>query len=131
MRIEKGVAEEERSMRKSFSTFTPVGPWIVTADEVPDPHRLRNQLWIDGQLRQDANTAELIVGIPELIELISSVTALRPGDVIATGTPEGVGPFGAGARLRIAIESVGEMSLDVAWADAAPRSFDIQQGVPS
>lgn len=128
MRIEKGVAEEERSMRKSFNSFTPLGPWIVTADEVVDPHRLRNQLWINGELRQEANTADMIVDIPELIELVSSVVALRPGDVIATGTPEGVGPFGPGDQLRIAIESVGEMTMDVVLADKAPRGFGIHQG---
>ncbi|MBL8157860.1 MAG: fumarylacetoacetate hydrolase family protein, partial [Anaerolineae bacterium] len=71
MRIEPGVAEEERSMRKSFEGFTPLGPWIVTADEVPDPQVLRNRLWVNGELRQEASTAEMIVGVAELIELIS------------------------------------------------------------
>jgi 2-keto-4-pentenoate hydratase/2-oxohepta-3-ene-1,7-dioic acid hydratase in catechol pathway len=76
-------------------------------------------------LRQEATTADMIVDIPELIELVSSVVALRPGDVIATGTPEGVGPFAPGDRLRIAIESVGEMTLDVVLAQAAPKGFGI------
>src|SRR4051794_14624649 len=87
MRIEKDTFEEERSMRKSFDTFTPLGPWLVTADEVPDPENLKNQLWVNGELRQGANTSELIVGIAELIELVSSVLTLQPGDVIASGTP--------------------------------------------
>lgn len=124
MRIEKGVAEEERSMRKSFETFTPLGPWLVTADEVADPQSLRNQLWVNGELRQSANTSEMIVGIAELIEMVSSVLPLTPGDVIATGTPEGVGPFVAGDKVRIAIEGVGDMTLDVRECEQrAPRAY--------
>lgn len=124
MRIEPGVAEEERSMRKSFAGFTPLGPYIVTADEVPQPEALGNRLWVNGDLRQQANTGEMIVGIAELIELISSVLPLQPGDVIATGTPEGVGPFAAGDTLKIAIEGVGEMSIDVRENDrVSPRAY--------
>lgn len=124
MRIEPGVAEEERVTRKSFETFTPLGPWIVTADEVPDPHALRNQLWVNDQPKQDANTRDMIVDIPALIELVSSVMTLNPGDVIASGTPEGVGPVVPGDRIRIAIESVGEMTLPVREAEAfSPRRF--------
>ncbi len=124
MRIEPGVAEEERSMRKSFAGFTPLGPYIVTADEVPDPEALDNRLWVNGELRQQANTREMIVGIAELIELVSSVLPLQPGDVIATGTPEGVGPFAPGDTVKIAIEGVGEMSVHVRENDAvSPRPF--------
>jgi 2-keto-4-pentenoate hydratase/2-oxohepta-3-ene-1,7-dioic acid hydratase in catechol pathway len=124
MRIEKDVAEEERSMRKSFEGFTPLGPWIVTADEVADPMALSNRLWVNGELRQEANTREMIVGIAELIELISSVLPIAAGDVIATGTPEGVGPFGPGDTLRIAIEGVGDMSLTVVErAQTSPRAY--------
>ncbi len=124
MRIEPGVAEEERVTRKSFETFTPLGPWIITADEVPDPHNLRNQLWVNGQPKQDANTRDMIVNIPALIELISSVMTLNPGDVIASGTPEGVGPIAPGDNVRIGIESVGEMTLPVLEAAAfSPRRF--------
>lgn len=124
MRIEKDVAEEERSMRKSFEGFTPLGPWIVTADEVPNPMALSNRLWVNGELRQEANTSEMIVDIAELIELISSVLPIVPGDVIATGTPEGVGPFGPGDTLRIAIEGVGDMSLSVTERSSlSPRAY--------
>ena len=111
-------------MRKSFAGFTPLWPWIVTADEVPQPQALANRLWVNGELRQQASTADMIVGIAELIELISSVLPLQPGDVIATGTPEGVGPFAPGDTLRIAIEGVGDMSLQVREREtAAPRPF--------
>lgn len=124
MRIEKGVAEEERSMRKSFETFTPLGPWIVTADEVATPENLTNKLWVNGELKQSANTSEMIVGIGELIELVSSVLTLQPGDVIATGTPEGVGPFVPGDEVRIEIQDVGTMSLNVGETDnRAPRAY--------
>ncbi|KLN52818.1 fumarylacetoacetate hydrolase family protein [Variovorax paradoxus] len=124
LRIEKGVAEEERSMRKSFETFTPLGPWIVTADAVADPSSLRNQLWVNGELKQDANTSEMIVGIAELIELVSSVLTLEPGDVIASGTPEGVGPLVVGDQVRIEIEAVGDMTLPVGECEQrAPRPY--------
>lgn len=104
---------EERVMRKSYDTFCPFGPWIVTADEVPDPANLRARLWVNDELRQDANTRDLIVDIPGMIETASKVTTLYPGDIIATGTPEGVGPVQRGDRVRIAIDYVGEMTLDV------------------
>ena len=124
MRIEKDTFEEERSMRKSFESFTPVGPWIVTADEVPDAGRLQNRLWVNGQLKQEANTSDMIVGIAELIELVSSVLAIQPGDVIASGTPEGVGPFAPGDEVRIEIEQVGSMSLPVRECGVrSPRPF--------
>ena len=124
MRIEPETHEEERSMRKSFEGFTPLGPWIVTADEVPDPQALRNRLWVNGELRQEASTKDMIVGVAELIELISSVLPIQAGDVIASGTPEGVGPFAPGDTLRIAIDGVGDMSLTVREREAAsPRPY--------
>jgi 2-keto-4-pentenoate hydratase/2-oxohepta-3-ene-1,7-dioic acid hydratase in catechol pathway len=124
MRIEPGRPAEERCTRKSFDSFTPFGPWIVTADEVPDPQSLSNRLWVNGELRQEANTSEMTVGVAELIELISSVMTLRPGDVIASGTPQGVGPVVPGDRVTIEIERVGRMTLNVVTAaEAAPRVF--------
>jgi len=104
---------EERVMRKSYDTFCPFGPWITTADEVPDPGNLQAKLWVNGELRQNANTRDLIVDIPGMIERSSSVATLFPGDIIATGTPEGVGPIKRGDQVRIAIERVGEMTLAV------------------
>lgn len=124
MRIEPGIAEEERSMRKSFESFTPLGPFLVTKDEVPEPGALRNRLWVNGELRQDANTADMIVGIAELIELVSSVLPISAGDVIATGTPEGVGPFAPGDTLAIEIDRVGRMTLPVRERDVrSPRPY--------
>src|SRR5262249_11514739 len=75
---------------KSLDTFCPIGPWITTADEV-DAENLQVKTWVNGELRQDANTNDLIFDIPGLIETISAGTTLEPGDLIATGTPQGVG----------------------------------------
>jgi 2-keto-4-pentenoate hydratase/2-oxohepta-3-ene-1,7-dioic acid hydratase in catechol pathway len=76
---------------KSCDTFAPMGPWIVTADEVGDPHELGIRLRLNGKTLQDSNTSRLIFGVPELIEFLSDTITLEPGDVIATGTPAGVG----------------------------------------
>ena len=73
--------------RKSFPTFCPLGPAIVTADEIADPHQLAIFLTIDGETLQHSNTRELVFKIPELIEYISSITPLLPGDIVSTGTP--------------------------------------------
>ncbi|HEY4072766.1 MAG TPA: fumarylacetoacetate hydrolase family protein [Herbaspirillum sp.] len=105
--------KEERVLRKSYDTFCPFGPWITTADEVPEPANMQMKLWVNGELRQDANTRDLIVDIPGMIELASRVSTLYPGDIIATGTPAGVGPVKPGDRIRIALEHLGEMNLEV------------------
>lgn len=105
--------KEERVFRKSYDTFTPVGPWITTRDEVKDPNNLRLRLWVNGDLRQDANTRDLIVGIEDMICVASSASTLYPGDIIATGTPAGVGPIRHGDKVTIEIEQVGRMMLDV------------------
>jgi 2-keto-4-pentenoate hydratase/2-oxohepta-3-ene-1,7-dioic acid hydratase in catechol pathway len=76
---------------KSCDTFAPMGPYIATADEIADPHALRIQFRLNGETMQDSTTAELIFRIPELIEFLSASITLEPGDVIATGTPPGVG----------------------------------------
>lgn len=86
-------------MGKWFDGSAPLGPEIVTADEIPDPHNLRIRLSLNGETMQDSNTGNMIVRIPETIAAISSVLTLEPGDVIAMGTPEGVG-FARGRALR-------------------------------
>jgi len=85
------LATSQWILGKSFPTFCPIGPAIVTADEIPDPHALDIRLEIDGMEMQHSNTRELIFRVPQLIEHISSITPLEPGDVISTGTPQGVG----------------------------------------
>lgn len=104
---------------KSLDTFCPIGPWLVTADEI-NPTRLHVRCWVNGELRQDANTADLIFDIPALIETISAGITLLPGDVIATGTPAGVGIgfdpprfLQPGDRIDIDIEGIGRLGNSV------------------
>lgn len=85
------LATSQWTLGKSFPTFTPMGPWIVTADEIEDPHKLDIRLTLNDEVMQSANTRDLIFSIPELIAHISSVVPLEAGDVISTGTPPGVG----------------------------------------
>jgi 2-keto-4-pentenoate hydratase/2-oxohepta-3-ene-1,7-dioic acid hydratase in catechol pathway len=85
------LATSQWILGKSFPTFTPMGPWIVTADEIDDPHTLDIRLTLNDELMQSANTRDLIFDIPELIAYISSIVPLEAGDVISTGTPPGVG----------------------------------------
>ncbi|WNI28255.1 fumarylacetoacetate hydrolase family protein [Streptomyces sp. ITFR-6] len=123
MRIERGKFEEDRSLRKSFRTFTPFGPFVVTADEIPDLDTLASRLLVNGEKRQGASLKDMIVSVGEAIELISSVVDIQPGDVIASGTPKGVAPVVPGDEVTIEIDSIGEMTLLIAEADPAPRPF--------
>lgn len=104
---------EERVFRKAYDTFCPVGPWVTTADEVPDPTNLEMKLWVGDELRQHANTRDLVLDIPGMIAMASTVMTLEPGDIIATGTPAGVGPVTDGDTIRITIEGIGEMGVPV------------------
>lgn len=106
---------EDRSVRKSFDTFTPMGPYLVTADEVGDM-----ELWcrVNGALRQHAQLADLIWPVPRLVSYVSSVMRLHPGDVIATGTPAGVGPVFDGDIVQVEISGVGLLSVRVSARDA-------------
>jgi 2-keto-4-pentenoate hydratase/2-oxohepta-3-ene-1,7-dioic acid hydratase in catechol pathway len=108
------------SLSKSLPTFCPMGPAIVTADEIADPHNLDVQLSIDGEVLQHSNTRELIFKIPALIEYISSITPLLPGDIVSTGTPFGVGLgrnpkrwLKPGETVTITIEGLGQLSNPV------------------
>jgi 2-keto-4-pentenoate hydratase/2-oxohepta-3-ene-1,7-dioic acid hydratase in catechol pathway len=85
------MSTSQWSLGKSFDTFAPLGPAIVTKDEIPDPHSLDIKLSIGGEVLQHSNTRKLIFRIPDLVAYISSVTSLQPGDIISTGTPSGVG----------------------------------------
>ncbi|MFI0988983.1 fumarylacetoacetate hydrolase family protein [Streptomyces exfoliatus] len=111
---------EDRSTRKSFDTFTPIGPWVVTADEIPDPDRLDLRCDVAGETRQRTSTADLVFGVRELVAYASSVMTLYPGDVIATGTPAGVGPLGHGDRVVVEIERVGRLEVGVDGSIAVP-----------
>jgi 2-keto-4-pentenoate hydratase/2-oxohepta-3-ene-1,7-dioic acid hydratase in catechol pathway len=109
------------TLGKSFDTHGPTGPWIVTGDEVGDPHRLRLRTWVNGDLRQDASTDDMIFSCWEQIEYLSTVFTLEPGDIISTGTPAGVGVgfdpprwLVDGDVVRIEIERVGTLENPVA-----------------
>ena len=85
------LATSQWTLGKSLDTFAPIGPWIVTRDEVSYPHTLDIRLSINGELLQHSNTRHLIFSVPELVEYISNLVPLEPGDIISTGTPAGVG----------------------------------------
>ncbi len=95
---------------KGFDTFCPIGPWMATQ---LDPGNLRIRAWVDDELRQDGRTSDMVFDVPTLLGFIAEVMTLHPGDVIATGTPAGVGPLVAGQRVRIEIESIGTLENPV------------------
>ncbi len=104
---------EERSFRKSIDTYSVLGPWLVTADEIPNPGDLQLKLTVDGKVRQEANTRDLVIGVAELIEFASSFYTLMPGDLLFTGTPEGVGPVVPGNVIKASIAGIGELQVQV------------------
>jgi 2-keto-4-pentenoate hydratase/2-oxohepta-3-ene-1,7-dioic acid hydratase in catechol pathway len=104
---------EERSLRKSPDSHSVLGPWLVTADEIPDPGALQLGLSVNGQIRQRSSTADLILGVSELIEYASSFYTLYPGDVVFTGTPEGVSPIHPGDVIVASIDGIGTMEVKV------------------
>lgn len=108
------------TLGKSYDTHGPIGPWIVTVDEVPDPQGLRLRTWVSGELMQDASTADMVFGCAEQIATLSAAFTLEPGDIISTGTPGGVGfartpPrfLHAGDTVRISIDGVGAIENGV------------------
>jgi 2-keto-4-pentenoate hydratase/2-oxohepta-3-ene-1,7-dioic acid hydratase in catechol pathway len=114
---------------KSFDTHGPTGPWLTTADEVPNPESLRIRTWVDGELRQDASTSDLIYSFAEMLEELSTVFTLEPGDILATGTPVGSGSsfsppryLAAGQSVRVEIESLGHIENRVIPEPDAPVS---------
>jgi 2-keto-4-pentenoate hydratase/2-oxohepta-3-ene-1,7-dioic acid hydratase in catechol pathway len=123
------LATSQWTLGKSFDTFAPMGPHVVTADEIPDPQALDIRLSIGGETLQHSNTRELIFGIPELIEYLSSMMTLEPGDIISTGTPAGVGLgrtpqrwLKPGEEVLIEIEKIGVLSNPVVAEAAAMKA---------
>jgi 2-keto-4-pentenoate hydratase/2-oxohepta-3-ene-1,7-dioic acid hydratase in catechol pathway len=113
-------ATQTMMMGKGWDTHGPIGPWITTADEVADPHNLRIRTWVSGELRQDGNTRDLLTDIDAIIAHLSTAFTLEPGDIIATGTPAGVGYamdppmfLRHGDVVRIEIEGLGAISNPV------------------
>lgn len=108
------------TMGKSFDTHGPIGPWIVTADEISDPHALRLRCWVNGELRQDSDTSQLIYNVWQQIAYLSTAFTLEPGDLLATGTPEGVGValkppifLKSGDVVRCEVEGIGAIENKV------------------
>ncbi len=113
--------EPQWTRAKGADTFCPYGPWITTTDEVPDPGRLRLRTWVNGELRQDSSTSDLIFGCRELVDFVAQTCTLSPGDLILTGTPNGVGMgmdpprfLQSGDVVRIEIERLGVIEHPVA-----------------
>ncbi len=98
---------------KSFDTFGPIGPRIVDIDEIKDPHNLNINLKLNGEIKQSSNTKYLLFKIPELLEYISTILTLEPGDIIATGTPSGIGPMQPGDLIEATIEKIGTLVNNV------------------
>ena len=103
-------ADGQWGRAKGFDTFCPLGPWIETSIDASD---LALTAEVDGELKQDGRTSDLVHGIPELVEFVSGVMTLLPGDVILTGTPEGVGPIEGGQSVSITIEGIGTLTNPV------------------
>ncbi len=101
------------TLAKGMDTFCPLGPWLVPAGSVADPHNLTLELKVDGEVRQKGSTADMVYGIPELIAYISRYMTLEPGDLLLTGTPEGVGPIQPGNRIVCTIDGLGTLENGV------------------
>jgi len=104
---------EDRSFRKSIDSYSVIGPWLVTPDELGDPQAVRLSLRQNRMLRQDGSTSDMVLGVAELIAFASSFYTLEPGDLLFTGTPAGVGPFRAGDILTAASPAIGTMRVAV------------------
>jgi 2-keto-4-pentenoate hydratase/2-oxohepta-3-ene-1,7-dioic acid hydratase in catechol pathway len=109
-RQQQRAAQERKHpwfLSKSLDTFGPMGPYLVTADEVPDPHALRITCKVNGEIKQDDSTASMVFSIPTLIAFLSKWFALEAGDVIATGTPSGIAPIVPGDMVECEVEGIG------------------------
>jgi 2-keto-4-pentenoate hydratase/2-oxohepta-3-ene-1,7-dioic acid hydratase in catechol pathway len=105
--------QNTRNIRKGFDTFTALGPWIVTTDELPEPQDTRIDVELNGRHVMTAHTKDMICGVRDHVRFLSSVLTLRPGDLITTGTPAGVAKLAPGDRLNGRIEGIGQMTLNV------------------
>jgi 2-keto-4-pentenoate hydratase/2-oxohepta-3-ene-1,7-dioic acid hydratase in catechol pathway len=122
---------------KGFETFAPMGPSIVSADEIPDPHNLGIKMVLNGETMQDDNTSQMVFKIPEIISFISQIFPLEPGDLISTGTPEGVGLYRKpqrllreGDRMQVMIEKIGTLENHVVEEKAPPDRESWRQQPP-
>jgi 2-keto-4-pentenoate hydratase/2-oxohepta-3-ene-1,7-dioic acid hydratase in catechol pathway len=120
--------DQDRSNRKSYDTFTVVGPCVVTPDEVGEPQALQMQLELNGELRQDENTSDMVYTCADVVQYASIGTTIEAGDVITTGTPEGVSALSDGDTIDARIESVGEMTVEVTGRDVRFEDVNVRKG---
>ena len=104
---------EDRSFRKSIDTYSVLGPWLVTADEIVDPDNVPLNISVNGEIKQNSNTKQMIYDCRKLIEWGSTFYTFYPGDVLYTGTPEGVSPVKPGDTMLARIDPIGEMRVSV------------------
>ncbi|SEV80274.1 fumarylacetoacetate hydrolase family protein [Natrinema salifodinae] len=119
--------DQDRSNRKSYDTFTIVGPCVATPDEVGDPHDLEMELQLNGETRQQENTGEMIYSCADIVEYASIGATIEAGDVVTTGTPEGVSAITGGDTIEAEIENVGSMTVDVTERDLAFEDVDVEK----
>ena len=122
---------EDRSFRKSPDTYSVLGPWLVTTDEIENPGELDLSISVNGELRQKSNTRNLILGVAQLIEFASAFYTLHPGDIFMTGTPEGVSQISPGDSITASIEKIGSMEVKVHAATGAPVTSATLQFAPA
>lgn len=120
--------DQDRSNRKSYDTFTVVGPCVVTADEIDDPQNLDMQLELNGKTRQDANTSDMVYTCADVVQYASIGTTLETGDIITTGTPAGVSELNDGDTVDAEIESIGSMTVGVTQRDLSFEDVNVQKG---
>ena len=120
--------DQDRSNRKSYDTFTVVGPAVVTADEIDDPQNLDMELQLNGETRQDDNTSDMVYTCADVVEYASLGATIEAGDVITTGTPEGVSALSDGDTIDAEIADVGQMTVDVTGRDVTFEDVHVQKG---
>ena len=120
--------DQDRSNRKSYDTFTVIGPCVATPDEIDDPQNLEMELQLNGETRQHENTSDMVYTCADVVQYASIGTTIEAGDVITTGTPEGVGALSDGDTIDAEIEDVGSMQVDVTERDVRFEDVNVQKG---
>jgi 2-keto-4-pentenoate hydratase/2-oxohepta-3-ene-1,7-dioic acid hydratase in catechol pathway len=120
--------EQDRSNRKSYDTFTVVGPSVVTPNEVEAPQNLEMELQVNGETKQDANTRDMVYTCADIVEYASIGATIEAGDIVTTGTPEGVSELSDGDTIHAEIENVGEMTVDVTERDLRFEDIYVTKG---
>ncbi|PSQ02176.1 FAA hydrolase family protein [Halobacteriales archaeon QS_5_68_33] len=120
--------DQDRSNRKSYDTFTVIGPCVATPDEVGDPQDLEMHLDLNGERRQAENTRDMVYTCADVVQYASLGTTLEVGDVVTTGTPEGVSELSDGDRIEAGIEGIGSMTVDVTERDVSYAEADVSKG---